>query len=242
MKKSILLALTLLLGQTFAFAGPGYYLVTVYEDEGEKSVDLRTWHVKPRDRASVSASEIGFSYNVTKRWFTELYLTWLRVDGAGTQLNDIAWQNDYLLTQGQLPFDLAMHTELKRYEDGSRGYGVEFGPALQTEFGRTQVNANVFFERSYRTETANTMQMKYQWQVKQRWRPALEFGLRGFGELGDWDHWAPRREQSHRAGPVIGGMVPVGTSNEIKYEVGYFFGKVAAEQARTAVVRVQYEF
>ena len=75
-------------------------------------------------------------------------------------------KNDFLLTHGQYPVDLALHTSLNKDTDSSRGVDFEFGPAMQTEFGQVQANANVFLERTYRVTPASRMQMKYQWQGK----------------------------------------------------------------------------
>jgi hypothetical protein len=242
MKTRLALAILSLAACAQASAGTGYYLIPTYENEGEKSIDCRFWDVNARNAKAVYAPEVGFGYGVTKRWYTEVLVGWLHNARNGTRLNDLAWQNDYLLTQGQYPFDLALHTEVKRFRNSSQGYGVEFGPALQTDFGRTQVNVNLFFDRNYRSAQTSHMQMKYQWQVRHRWHPAFQFGLQGFGELGEWDNWAPRKQQSHRAGPVVAGVVHLGQSQELKYEFAYLAGKVFATPAKTFVMRVQYEF
>lgn len=242
MKTRIALAVLSFAACLQAYAGTGYYLISTYENEGEKSIDFRFWNVNARDANAVYAPTIGFGYGVTKRWYTEVLVGWAHHAQNGTRLNSLAWQNDYLLTQGQYPFDLALHTEVKRFHNSSRSYGVEFGPALQTEFGRTQVNANLFFDRDYGSARPSSMQMKYQWQVRHRWRPAFQFGLQGFGELGEWDDWAPRKQQSHRIGPVVAGVVHLGETQELKYEFAYLTGKVLATPAKTFVMRVQYEF
>ena len=79
-----------------------------------------------------------------------------------------------MLTRGQYPFDLAIHINIKKYRalnpEPSPEYfseyrgrkDLEFGPVLQTEFGREQLNANLLFDRMFRTETPSRLQMKYQ--------------------------------------------------------------------------------
>lgn len=237
-----------------AHAEPGYYLVSTYENEGEKTVDFKYWSVKIPGDPIVRSPEIGFGYGVTKRWYTELYLSYLKPVGQDAKLVDITWQNDFLLTQGQYPFDLALHTAVKKYRDPgfaseveyfeqTRGYNLSFGPVFQTEVGRTQFNANLLFDRNYRAEHAGRMQMNYQWQVKYRLLPALHLGLQGFGELGDYDHWAPRDQQSHRAGPMLAGSVPLpGGIQTLKYDVSYLTGSIFAEHANVFSMRVQYAF
>ena len=113
---------------------------------------------------------------------------------------------------------------------------------FQTDIGRTQLNANLFFERSYQTSEASPTQMKYQWQIKHRWHPALQFGLQGFGELGEWDHWATRDRQSHRAGPAIFGSVSLGGKQALIYQAAILKGQIYGSNGTMFSARVQYAF
>ena len=244
----------LLLTSLAGHAEPGYYLVSTYENEGEKTVDFKYWSLKIPGDPIIRSPEIGLGYGVTKRWYTELYLSYLKPVAQDAKLTDVTWQNDVLLTQGQYPFDLALHTSIKKYRDPGfageveyfdqrRGYNVTFGPVLQTEVGRTQFNANLLFDRNYRAAQASRLQMNYQWQVKYRLMPALHVGVQGFGELGDYDHWAPRDQQSHRAGPMIAGSVPLGTTGQsLRYDASYLTGSIFTEHANVFSLRVQYAF
>ena len=250
----LLLSLFCLAGlQQTALCEPTYYLIPTYENAAETTVDFRLWSVKIPGDPRVSGTEVGIGHGVTRAWYTELLIGYLHTPQTGTRRSDFAWQNDFLLTQGQYPFDLALHTTVRKYRAVSAGAAIEyfgeggglnleFGPILQTDFGRIQANANLLFDRTYRTASAAPLQMKYQWQLKYRWTPILQPGLQGFGELGDWDHWAPRHEQSHRVGPVIAGSLPLGTAQSLKYEASYLTGSVFAEHAKTFSMRVQYVF
>jgi hypothetical protein len=235
-----------------ASAEPSYYLIPTYENAGEKTIDFKLWSVKIPNDPRATAPHIGFGYGVTREWYSELAVGYLHTPETGTQQSDLNWQNDYLLTRGQYPFDLAIHTNVTKYRTLDperraeyfgeyRGVNVEFGPVLQTDIGRVQLNANLLFDRTYRSESPSRMQMKYQWQAKYRFFQQLHLGLQGFGELGDWDHWAPRSQQSHRAGPVISGVMPMG-QQALKYEASFLFGSIIAEQAKTLSMRVQYVF
>jgi hypothetical protein len=222
---------------------PGYYLVSVYENEGEASIDFRYWTTKIAGSPHTRWPEIGIGYGVTKRWYTEVFASYIGSRNQGMRLSTLNWQNDYLLTQGQYPFDLAIHTNLISYRDPGAGYALEIGPALQTDFGRTQVNANLFLDRSYHGFERGRAQLKYQWQVKHRFTSALHMGLQGFGELGDWDHWAPHERQSHRVGPVVAGSVPVGKAQQaFKYQLAWLKGSVYGRHGSMLSLRVQYLF
>ncbi|HTD04974.1 hypothetical protein [Undibacterium sp.] len=242
MTKSLALAALLLMNCATALADPGYYVVTVYDNQGEKSIDFRYWTIKYPGRAETIWPELGFGYGVTSRWYTELYASYIGSSLSKLNLDTWNWQNDYLLTQGQYPFDLALHSNLARAHDSQEGYTLELGPALQTEVGRLQLNGNVFFERSFRSEYDSPTQMKYQWQTKYRWKPALEFGLQGFGELGPWNHWSPRDQQSHRAGPALFGSLPMGAAQTIKYQASYLTGSIYGRHGNMFSLRLQYVF
>jgi hypothetical protein len=221
---------------------PGYYLITIYPDEGVKSADLRFWNVKEPGEPAVYAPELGLGYNVTSRWYTEAYVSYLHTEYTGTKQSDLSWQNDYMLTQGEYPFDLAIHSNISRRHDPWNGTILELGPVFQTESGRMQYNANLFFERTYQTLPSEPTQLKYQWQAKYRFKSTLEFAIQGFGELGQWDDWASQHSQSHRIGPAISGSLPLGQKNALKYEAAVLAGKIYGENAKTFSMRIQYQF
>ena len=225
-----------------ARADPGYYVVTAYDNEGQRTIDLRYWTVKKPGKAAKLWPEVGVGYGVTSRWHTELLASFIGTADTATRLDDWQWQNDLLLTQGQYPFDLAIHANLIRAADSNEGYALEIGPVLQTDVGRTQLNANLFFERSYRTDEPSPTLLKYQWQIKHRWRPALQFGLQGFGELGQWDDWAARERQSHRAGPAIFGTLPLGTLRSVIYQAAILKGQINGRNGTMFSTRVQLAF
>lgn len=226
-----------------AFADPGYYLVSVYDNEGQVSLDLRYWTVLPTGRPAVVWPEIGIGYGVTKRWYTELYASYIGSAGTTTQINRMNWQNDYLLTQGQFDIDVALHTNLIRnYGPYYDAYSFEFGPAFQTDIGRVQLNTNLIFEKFFDSAGPAIPQLKYQFQAKYRVNEWFHFGVQGFGELGDWNQWAPANRQSHRAGPVVTGTVPLGNKQALRYDFAFLFGDTYAQRGNMFSMRVQMLF
>jgi hypothetical protein len=242
MTKRLALTVFLLTVYATASADAGHYVVTVYDNQDEKSFDVRYWTQKFPGRGETIWPEAGFGYGVTSRWYTEFYASYIGSSSGDLVLDTWNWQNDYLLTQGQYPFDLALHTNLIRAHDSEEGYTLEFGPALQTEIGKLQLNGNVFFQRPYHSEYGGATQMTYQWQAKYGWRQGLQFGLQGLGELGDWNHWAPRSQQSHRAGPALFGSLDIGGSQMIKYQASYLTGSIYGKHGNMLIARLQYVF
>jgi len=225
-----------------AWADPGYYLVTAYDNAGQVNVDYRYWTVKAPGAAEVIWPEIGVGYGVNSRWYTAVLASYIGSDRIPGRLSSLNWQNDVLLTQGQYPIDVALHTQLIRNRGRSAGYVLEFGPVLQTDVGRTQLNANLIFERGLGAGPPARTQLKYQWQAKYRFNQRLHLGLQGFGELGPWDDWAARSQQSHRAGPVVAGTLPLGRTQALTYEAAYLMGSVYGNRGNMFSLRLQYVF
>ena len=131
-----------------ALADPGYYVVSVYESEGVARADFRYWTVKLKGSSTVIWPEIAVGYGVNKRWYTQVLASYIGSADSATRPSNLQWQNDFLLTQGQFDVDLALHTLLVRYYDNG-GNALEFGPAMQTEWGRMRFNANLILERPW---------------------------------------------------------------------------------------------
>ena len=224
-----------------AFAGPAEYVYTPTVEYGEREIDFKFGSRKGNDK---SAASIGLGYGVTEYWFTEVYLKYNRATGT-TEFDAIEWENKFQLTEtGKYPVDLGFLFELERPQDRSEGYEVKFGPLLQTEFGKTQLNANLLFERyyQYKGTESNHMQASYQVQARYRLKPAFAFGVQGFGELGTYDAWLPRSEQSHRFGPAIFGKFSLGQRKAIKYNMGYLIGRTEQVNSKTLRMQIEYEF
>ena len=225
-----------------AFAGTGYYLVTTYPNEGQRAVDFKYWASTLDGVPLLAAPELGLAYNVSSRWYTELTVGGFRLGAGSTHLEAVEWQNDFMLTQGELPVDLAIHTNIERATDGSGALAIEYGPVLQTEVGRTQLNLNLFLQRALRTGQPQNTELVYQWQVKYRWREALQWGVQGFGEVGTWNDWLPRARQSHRAGPALSGTWQLAGKQELRYEAALLVGTNTAIHGKTFSTRIQYVF
>ena len=242
MYRSLLAGLALLGVHALAAADPGYYVVTAYDNEGQRTLDLRYWTVKTPGEPATLWPEVGFGYGVTSRWYTELFASFIGTMDTAMKLSTWNWQNEVLLTQGQYPFDLAIHASLIRAAESYEGYALEIGPVLQTDIGRTQLNLNLFFEHTWGGYASAHTQMKYQWQAKYRWTPALQFGAQGFGELGDWAKWAPRDEQSHRIGPALFGRWDLGQGRALLYQAAWLVGSTYGQNGNMFSMRAQYAF
>ena len=117
-----------------ALADPGYYLLTPYSLPGQLALDLRYWTVKSPGRQATLWPELGLRYGFSSRWTSEVFASYIGDSLREQNLSSLNWQNSYLLTQGQYPFDLAMHAQLMR----NRGDGVRWswGRCFRPNWGR----------------------------------------------------------------------------------------------------------
>lgn len=231
------------LSANHVLAGPADYVYTPNVEYGEKEIDFKFGTTKMTNGERKSAASIGFGYGATQNWFTEIYVKYNRESGNDVRFDANEWENKFQLTeQGKYPVDVGFLIEVERPQDRSEGYEIKFGPLFQTEFGKIQVNANLLFERHIRAAEPSKTEMGYQLQVKYRWKPAFEYGLQAFGEMGQWDNWAPRSEQSHRFGPAIFGKLPLGQSKAIRYNAAFLFDTNSTARNNTFRTQIEYEF
>lgn len=223
-------------------ADPGYYVVTAYDNEGRKAVDFRYWTVKHPGTPVVVWPELGFSWGLTSRWTTGLLASWIGSAQMPTQRSSLNWSNDVLLTQGEWPVDVALHLNWIVNADRADGDALEFGPVLQTDVGRTQLNANLIFERRFQVADPGPTRLKYQWQARHRASGTWHVGVQGFGELGPWDRWSLRDRQSHRAGPALFADVPLGDGRSLQAQAAYLAGSIYGERGGMFSMRVLYAF
>lgn len=229
-------------GSAPALADPGYYVVTAYDNAGKRVVDFRYWTVKMPGRPETVWPEIGLGYGVNSRWYTELLASYVGSSQMPYKLSTLNWQNEILLTQGEWPFDLALHAQLIRNHDVVNTTTLEAGPVFQADVGRWQLNANAFFDRGVGGAEPRTAELKYQWQAKYRTRDGLNFGLQGFGELGPWRDWLPSKEQSHRVGPAIEATLPAGGAATLLLQGAFLSGKTYGRQGHMLSLRAAYAF
>jgi hypothetical protein len=223
-------------------ADPGYYVVTPYDNEGLHWVDLRYWTVQQHGGTQVVWPEVGLGWGIGSRWSTELFVSWEGSRTEAVRPGTLNWQNDLLLTQGELPLDIALHTQWIREVDAPNPRTLEWGPVLQTDIGRTQLNLNFVFARALDGPRQSTTDLKYQWQIRHRAWTGAHLGLQGFGELGTWNDTSPRSRQSHRAGPAVFGTWRLHDRQAIKLQAAWLVGRTYGRNGDMFSVRSTFEF
>ncbi len=234
-----------LINSGWAFAGAADYVYTPIVEYGEKELDFKAGYAHEKDGTHSSGASLGFGYGATESWFTEVYL---KQERSGNQLANIAeWENKFQLTEtGKYPVDVGVITELEAPLSSHTPWEFKFGPLLQTEYGKLQLNGNLLFERAFGPDNGSGVPystvFQYQWQAKYRWQPILEIGVQGLGELGTWDHWDAPSAQTHSLGPAVFGKIDVGNRQAIRYNAAWLLGHSAAAPDHTFRLQVEYEY
>ena len=225
-------------------AGPADYVYEPAVEYGERELDFKygTWRFD-EDGTRESDASLGFGYGATQWWFTEAYVKYHKLPGDRTRYDAFEWENKFQLTEpNQYPVDLGLITEIEvPKEHRTEGYELKVGALVQGDAGPIRWNANLLLERVVRGEESHVTEMGYQLQAKYHVRRELEIGVQAFGEMGKWNDWAPRAEQSHRVGPAVFGKVKLEGRQSIRYNAAWLVGSNAAAH-RTFRLQTEYEF
>lgn len=232
----------LALAAQHAGAGPADYVFTPTVTKGERELDFKYGAASKTGEPSLQAASLGLGYGATDWWFTEFYAIGER-EGNASRFDAFEWENKFQLTEtGKYPVDLGLIIEIERPRDHAEGYEWRYGPLLQAEADQMQFNLNPLLTSITRASEGNGTYFGYQWQVKYRWREALEFGAQGFGDLGRWNHFSPTSEQDHRLGPALFGKWRLGGAEAIVWNAALLFGATSGSPNRNFRLQVEYEF
>ncbi len=224
-------------------AGPNDYIRMPTVEYGEREIDFKSGVHKNRDGSTESAHSIGYGFTPTSWWFTELYAKYARPAGEANSFDAWEWENRFQLTEsGKYPVDLGFLLEIERPKDRAEGYEVTYGPMLQTEWGKLQGNFNAFIQKHIRARESFDTELLYQLQFKYRNSEQLEWGIQGFGNVGQWNQWNSSGQQEFKIGPALFGKVRTGTKEAIKWNAGLLAGTTQASPKTTLRLQAEYEF
>jgi hypothetical protein len=249
MRRSVrLLAAVALALPAISYADPDEYVQVPAVEYGEREIDLKygTRHFDDTHERE-SAGSVGFGWGATPWWFTEAYFKYHKEEGDRTRYDEFEWENKFQLTEtNKYPVDLGLLTEVeipRAREEGK--YILKVGPLVQFDTGPLRWNTNVFVERAFdaRTEEPHETELQYQAQVAYRLPNGMDVGVQAFGDLGKWNDWLPRDEQSHRIGPAVFGKVKLGEGRQaIRYNAAWLVGASTSAPTHNLRFQVEYEF
>jgi len=227
-----------------ALADANDYVLDLDFTGGEREVDtkLGAASAAPNGTRAAEAAAVSLGTGVNDYWFTEFYLQFASPTAANRAagFDAISWENVVRFAQpGEWPVDLGALLEVERPRAGTQGLTLTAGPMLQTDFDRLQVNVNLWFSRVVDGDNNIPTQMGYQFQLKYRSDPALEFGMQALGDVGSWNRWGNPEGQSHRLGPALFGRHKLGPRRTLSYNAAVLVG--ASNGAPDTTVRAQFD-
>jgi hypothetical protein len=227
------------------------YLFVPKVTQGEREIDFYSGvgstgaQTGAEDNAALS-----FGVGITGHWFTELAVEYRKQQSMAAGLDAIEWENFFQFGEpGQWPVDVGMVFNIERpYNTSSNPLtkdttSIRFGPLLQKEYGRVQANFNLIFVHHFQRAAFPVAQIRYQSQIKYRYREPLEFGVQAFGKLGAGSQTlSSYSDQVHRVGPVVLGHFAIPGERSLSYNAALLIGTTAHSPDRTLRVQIEYEF
>jgi hypothetical protein len=116
---------------------------------------------------------------------------------------------------------------------------IKIGPIFEKEIGRTVATLNLVFEREVGSGASDETELDYRWQVRWRGNESLEFGVQGFGGLGEVDHLGD--DTSHSVGPALFGVKRLKNGDKLAYDAAVLAGINDAAPDMTVRVSLEYE-
>ena len=227
-------------------AHASHKIYSPYVDEGEVELEMRAHTTFDNDAAKNSNEKMKFEagYGVTDKWFTTIGGE--VADNADHQHEYQAtfWENIFQLTeQGQYWVDVGAYLDYEFGHTSGSSDQVEGKLLLEKAVGQYVNTANLVLVREVGSNVSNATNFEYAWRTKYLFSKAVELGVEIYGEMGELGHFLPSSQQDHRIGPVLSGVLPLGSrKGKWLYEVGYLFGASDAAPDGTLKFNLEYEF
>lgn len=188
-----------------------------------------------RERQFVGEIEYGFA----PWWRSGLGVGTTRIPGESYRLDEIEWENTFLLTEpGRYWLDLGLFAELA-YDYSMRRSAIALGPMFQKEIGALQSNLNLIFERELGHDGEPGAEISYEWQVKWRGNSRFEPGLQSIGTPGRTNDFGHQMEVN--LGPAFFGQIFTSPRNKLKYDAAVLFGLNKNTPDTTVRFQIEYE-
>lgn len=233
---------------TRASAGPAENIYTPIIDYREWELELKggvqNWG--NRDTGE-RATKLAFGYGLAPRWGVEVETEYSQTPGNVAHVEELEFENIIQLTEhGEHWMDAGIFAELDHNRLENRNT-LAIGPMLQKEFGRSQFNLNVLWERRLSAapvegeddegDSRNGLAYNAQW----RWnlQPKFQPGVQVFATLGDPAHL---HSDEFKAGPAFFGVARLGDGKSLKYNAALLAGMTRNTPDATFRFQLEYEF
>ena len=233
----------------FLIPSPAHATHKVYYptvEEGETEFELRGHTTFDNDTSQRNEQKykIGVGRGFNSFWFSEIYGEVEKPAGADSyEMESFEWENLFQLTeQGKYWADWGFLIEYSKARESGEPDKIALTPIMQKQLARDLVTLNLTFEKQSGDNAADKWQLAYAWQYRLQGSRKLEYGLEGYGELGEVTDWNSSSDQVHQVGPAIFGKLKTASGHAWKYAVGLLAGLTSATPSATLTGLFEYEF
>jgi len=200
---------------------------------GELEIEARgiSSHDAGRSKDSNQKQIYELGYAFTDRWATAVFAESTKESGASLRDEAVAWENVYqVFEQGEKWLDFGLYCELEFATHAGEADKFEGKLLFERPLAHFVHTLNLIGEQQFGPGAENSPEPGYAWRSAWRWRPELEPSLEAFGEFGPVGDLKAGSEQEHKLGPVLRGLIRLGTdlNMKLRYEAGYLFGLTGA--------------
>jgi hypothetical protein len=222
-----------------ALAGPANKVYRPIVVKGETEIEFRGGYRDFDGGSDEYAYVLDVGYAITNRWKSELVVEYSGETGFGGTFEAVEWENILVLTeQGKHWVDVGLLIEYEHtFADGPDE--LKIGPLFEKEIGPTIADLNLIFERGIGSGASSDIELDYAWQVKWRGNEALEWGVQGFGGLGELSNLG--NDDKHSIGPALFGVKRLASGNKLSYDAAILAGLNEAAPDFTLRFQLEYE-
>ena len=240
--RTTLSALTLacaLSASSLAIAGPADKVYRPIVEKGETEIEFRSGYRDFADGPDIYASVLDVGYAFTNNWKSELVFEYEGATGEGGKPEALEWENVIVLTeQGKHWVDVGLLLEYEHTFSQAPG-AMKVSGLFEKEIGSTIADLNLGLAREIGAGASTAVDLEYAWQVKWRGRETLEWGVQGFGGLGELGHLG--NDTEHSIGPAVYGVKRLASGNKIAYDAAVLAGINQAAPDLTFRLNIEYE-
>jgi hypothetical protein len=237
--RKLILVLLAMMVSGASLAGPADKVYRPIVEKGETEFEFRGGYRDFNADPSEYAYIFDVGYGVNDRWKTELVIEYSGVNGFGGSMEAWEWENIIVLTeQGKHWVDVGIFAEYE-HSFAAGPDEIKIGPMFEKQIGSTVNNLNFILERQVGRGASNDVELDYSWQVKWTGKQSLEFGVQGFGGLGEISHLG--EGDKHSIGPAIFGVKKLANGNKFGFDAAYLVGINDNAPDRTFRFQIEYE-
>lgn len=189
--------------------------------------------------------QISIGYGVTDYWKTELYGSFEKAPQDHVTFDSWEWENIFQFTKpGEYWVDAGGSLAYEWTPSSNIANKVEARLLLAKNTGKFSHLLNLIAEKEVGSGPRDRLEGGFIWSSRYNYNVYFQPGVEINSDFGEFARTGTFNDQSHYAGPVAYGKLPLPFADEddgLKYRVGYLFGISDAASDGQAIVQLEYE-